>query len=77
MASSPMTVWCISTWLSTLPSEYLVSSFFRATSQASEMAMPNEPLQSGSWARMARPDSVSSLGLAGTLAPNMRMIERR
>ena len=35
-----------------------------ATSTASEMAMPSEPLESGCWARMARPDSVVLLGLA-------------
>ena len=43
IASWPMMVWCISTWFSTEPSAYLVSSCVAATSTASEMAMPSEP----------------------------------
>ena len=46
-ASSPMIVWCISTWLSTLPSEYFVSSRVAASSTASLMAMPSEPGEFG------------------------------
>ena len=65
MASRPMTVWWSSTWLSTLPSAYLVWGSLAATSTASEMAMPSEPLESGCWARMARPESVSSAGAGG------------
>ena len=59
----------MSTWFSTLPSAYFVSGFFAATSTASEMAMPRLPGESGWWARMARPDSVSLLGLAMHFAP--------
>ena len=54
-ASSPMTVWCRSTWLSTEPSEYFVSSRVAASSTASEIAMPSEPGESGVAARTARP----------------------
>ena len=42
-ASSPMIVWCISTWLSTLPSEYRAVGSAAATSTASLIAMPSEP----------------------------------
>jgi hypothetical protein len=55
IASSPTIVWCSSTWLSTEPSAYLVSSFFAATSTASEMAMPRLPGWSGRLASTARP----------------------
>jgi len=56
---------------------YLVSGSLAATSTASEMAMPREPLVSGCSARMARPDSVSMLGLAVTDAPKASMRARR
>ena len=36
-------VWCSSTWLSTEPNAYLVSSRCTASSTASEMAMPRLP----------------------------------
>ena len=54
-ASSPITVWCSRTWLSTEPSEYLVSSRVAASSTASEIAMPSEPGESGVAASTARP----------------------
>jgi hypothetical protein len=54
-ASSPITVWCIRTWLSTEPSEYLTSSLVAATSTASEMAMPRLPGVSGSVSSIERP----------------------
>ena len=42
-ASSPMIVWCSSTWLSTLPSAYLVVGVVAAaTSTASLIAMPSD-----------------------------------
>ena len=63
-ASCPITVWCSRTWFSTLPSEYLVSSLVAATSSASLMAMPSEPVESGSSARMVRPAFVSSTATA-------------
>jgi hypothetical protein len=65
-ASRPMTVWCISTWLSTLPSEYLVSSRVAASSTASLIAMPSEPGELGSCSRIFLPACVSGLGLATT-----------
>src|SRR6267142_1048956 len=48
LVSSPITVWCMSTWLSTLPSEYLVSSRVAASSTASLIAMPRLPGEPGS-----------------------------
>ncbi len=42
-----------------------------AISTASEMAMPSEPLLSGSWASRVRPYSVRSVGLANTCAPKV------
>ena len=53
IASWPITVWCSRTWLSTLPSEYFVSSWVAATSTASLIAIPRLPVESGS----ARPGS--------------------
>ena len=47
LASWPMIVWCISTWFSTLPREYLVSSRLAASSIASEIAIPRLPGESG------------------------------
>jgi hypothetical protein len=69
IASWPMMVWCSSTWLSTEPSAYLVSSCCAATSTASLMAMPSEPGWSGRLARMARPEWVSFDGEATQRAP--------
>src|SRR2546425_6612651 len=54
----------MSTWLSTLPSEYLVSSRVAASSTASLIAMPSEPGELGSCSRTFLPDWVSGLGLA-------------
>ena len=71
-----MTVWCISTWFSTEPRLYFfVPPEVAATSTASEMAMPSEPLFSGSLASKARPYSVRSVGLAKTCAPKVCMID--
>ncbi len=77
MASRPMTVWCSMTWFRTLPSAYLVCGSLAAISTASEMAMPSEPLESGCSARIARPTSVSMLGLAVTDAPKTSINARR
>ena len=76
-ASSPTMVWCMRTWLSTLPSAYLLSSRCTARSTASLMAMPRLPVLSGCSLRIARPDSVSLLGLAIQLAPKVSMKVRR
>ena len=54
--------------MSTLPSEYLVSSRLAASSTASLMAMPRLPGELGSWARMALPASVWLLGLGDDFA---------
>mmetsp|Transcript_60523 Transcript_60523/g.162359 ORF Transcript_60523/g.162359 Transcript_60523/m.162359 type:complete len:214 (-) Transcript_60523:1148-1789(-) len=59
MASMPVTVWCSRTWFSTLPRAYLLSSTVAARSQASEMAIPSDPGQSGSFSRICLPTSVS------------------
>ena len=74
MVSWPITVWCRSTWLRTLPSEYLVSSAVAATSTASEIAIPSEPV--GCWA-CERPAFVRSDGERCTVAPQVCIIERR
>jgi hypothetical protein len=68
-----MTVWCMRTWLRTLPSAYLASSCVAASSTASEMAIPREPGVSGSWASIARPARVSAEGDASTFAPQSCM----
>ena len=39
--------------------------------------MPSEPGESGSWARMARPASVRSLGEEWIVAPHVRIIDPR
>ena len=77
LASRPMTVWCISTWLSTLPSEYLVSSRVAASSTASLMAMPSEPGEFGILLEDFLPAWVSWLGLATTWAPQVSIMMRR
>ena len=69
MASWPMMVWCISTWLSTEPSAYLVSSWVAAISTASLIAMPSDPGWSGRVASTLRPYWVSFDGLAMQRAP--------
>ena len=69
IASSPITVWCSSTWLSTEPSEYFTAGSLAATSTASEIAMPSEPGLSGCSLRMARPESVSVDGDGMQRAP--------
>ena len=77
IASWPMTVWCRRTWLSTLPSEYFVSSRPAASSIASLIAMPRLPVESGSLARTARPAFVWFDGEGMTVAPNDSMKLRR
>ena len=72
-----MIVWCSSTWLSTEPSAYLVSSACAATSTASEIAMPSEPGWSGSSSSWARPAAVSGDGERCTVPPNVSIIRRR
>ena len=69
MASWPMTDWWRHTWLSTLPSAYFVPGCFIVSSIASLIAMPRLPLLCGSAASTLRPNSVSGLGLACTVAP--------
>jgi hypothetical protein len=69
IASSPMTVWCSSTWLSTLPSAYLAAGSGAATSTASLIAMPRLPVESGCCPSTARPAEVMSDGLGCTVAP--------
>ena len=72
-----MIVWCISTWLSTLPSEYFVSSRVAASSTASLIAMPRLPGESGSCSSTFLPAWVSGLGLATTCAPHVSIMIRR
>ena len=69
MASSPITVWCSSTWFSTLPRAYRADGSPAATSTASLIAMPRLPGESGSAASTALPDWVMSEGLGWTVAP--------
>jgi hypothetical protein len=76
-ASSPITVWCSSTWLSTEPSAYFVVGLPTAASTASEIAMPRLPVHAGSAARIVRPAAVSSDGLGCTVAPQVCIIVRR
>jgi hypothetical protein len=54
-----------------------VSSRCAASSTASEMAMPRLPGEAGSASRNARPEFVSSDGLATIVAPQVSIIERR
>jgi hypothetical protein len=72
-----MIVWCRSTWLRTDPSAYLVSAFIAATSTASEIAMPSEPVKFRGSAPSMRPTSVRSDGERCTDAPNASIIMRR
>ena len=69
IASRPMMVWCSSTWFSTEPRAYLVSSRCAAISTASLMAIPKLPGWSGCSASTRRPYSVSALGEATQRAP--------
>ena len=77
LASWPTTVWCSNTWLSTLPSEYLVSLRVAASSTASLIARPRLPVLSGVASSAARPAAVSGEGLATTSPPHVWIIERR
>ncbi len=72
-----MIVWCMSTWLSTLPRAYLASGSPAAFSTASEMAMPRLPGESGCSARILRPASVRVDGEACTVAPYVFITMRR
>ena len=54
-----------------------MSSCVAASSTASLIAMPSEPVESGCASRIARPLFVLSLGEATTLAPNVSMKIRR
>src|SRR5438046_10086967 len=65
------------TWLSTLPSEYFVSSRVAASSTASLIAIPRLPGEFGSASRTFLPDCVSALGLAPTFAPYVSISTRR
>jgi len=80
-ASWPITVWCISTWLSTLPSAYLVSAPCAlpapAASTASLIAMPRLPGESGCRASTSAPALVARDGLACTVAPQVSIMVRR
>src|SRR5206468_10167767 len=64
-------------WLSTLPSEYFVSSRVAASSTASLIAIPRLPGEFGSASRTFLPDCVSALGLATTCAPYVSISTRR
>ena len=63
--------------MSTDPSEYFVSSRVAASSTASEIAIPSDPVDSGSAARIARPEFVSADGLATTWPPQSSISDRR
>ena len=65
------------TWLSTLPSEYFVSSRVAASSTASLIAIPRLPGEFGSASRTFLPACVSGLGLATTCAPYVSISTRR
>src|SRR2546422_2108872 len=65
------------TWLSTLPSEYFVSSRAAASSTASLIAIPRLPGEFGSCSSTFLPDCVSELGLATTCAPYVSISTRR
>ena len=54
-----------------------MSSWVAATSTASLMAIPSEPVESGSSARIVRPAFVSGDGEGTTDAPKAWIIERR
>ena len=51
-----------------------MSAFCAATSTASEIAIPSDPVVCSRW---ARPDSVTSDGERCTVAPHVSIIERR
>ncbi len=77
-ASIPITVWCMSTWLSTDPRLYfLAPPLVAAASTASEMAIPSDPGELGSCSRIARPACVLSDGLGVTEAPKVCIRLRR
>ena len=51
-----------------------MSAFWAATSTASEIAIPSEPVVCAAW---ALPDSVTFDGERCTVAPHVSIIERR
>ena len=67
--SWPMTVWWSRTKSNTDPSEYFVPGWVTVSSIASLIAIPSEPVWSGTSSRTALPYFVSRLGLATTSAP--------
>ena len=73
-ASRPMMLWWIATWLSTEPSVYLQLGVVVASSTASEMAVPSEPVWLGSRVRMSLPARVDIEGEPSTTAPKVRMM---
>ena len=66
LISWPIVVWCKITWFNTLPKVYFTLSSVKASSTASEIAIPREPGVSGVSARTFLPTSVCSLGEAWT-----------
>src|SRR5439155_20977063 len=77
-ASSPITVWCNRTWFSTEPREYFTAPFeVAATSTASLIAMPSDPVESGCASMIALPACVGGDGDGITSAPNVSMKVRR
>ena len=72
-----MTVWCRVTWLMTEPRVYLQFGVSRASSTASEMAVPKEPWLLGSRVRMSFPARVDMEGEGVTCAPKVCMMLRR
>ena len=76
-ASRPMMVWCRATWLSTEPRVYLQLGVVVASSTASLMAVPSEPLWVGFTVRMSLPARVDMEGEPVTAAPKVRMAMER
>ena len=76
-ASKPMMVWCRATWFRTEPRVYLQRGVVRASSMASEMAVPREPGCMGSRVTMSLPARVDMEGDPSTIAPKARMISDR
>ena len=60
-----------------MPSAYLVSSRVAASSTASEMARPSDPVESGFSSSAFRPAFVSIDGEPTTVLPQVSIIARR
>jgi hypothetical protein len=73
----PMIVWCISTWLSTLPSEYFVSSRGRRVLDRLADGDAERAGRVGVLLEHLLADCVSGLGLATTCAPQVSIMMRR